>query len=114
MMGDGMHLMIDGLSDKSLTRHTVQRFLMAMPGAIGMMPIGNPQIERSDAGWAGYQMIAESHIALHCKGKAVHVDIFSYKAFMEGDAIELSVQMLGLEKLRTQTLARGWAVPVGV
>lgn len=114
LSGAGCHLLLDGLSDKSLSRDAVQRFLMAMPGAIGMTPILDDKgrlelhIYRTPGGWAGIQLIAQSHIAIHCSGKEVHVDIFSCQIFEVEPAIDLSVKMLGLEKVRTQTLTRGW------
>ena len=117
-MGLGTHLLLDALSDKSLPRDAVQRFLMAMPGAIGMTPIVDDKgqlelhIYRTSDGWAGVQLIAESHIAIHTKGKEVNLDIFSCKSFEEQAAIDLAVKMLGLVQVRTQILTRGWEIPV--
>lgn len=117
LSGVGYHLLIDALSDKSLPRDAVQRWLLAMPEAIGMTPILDDKgqlelhIYRIPDGWAGFQLIAESHISIHCNGKLVHVDVFSCKEFVAAPAIDLSVKMLGLEKVRTQTLTRGWQVP---
>lgn len=41
-MGAGLHLLIDGLSDKSLTKRAVQALLEQMPVTIGMTPILAP------------------------------------------------------------------------
>ena len=110
-MGLGQHLLLDALSDKILPRDAVQRFLMAMPGAIGMTPIDKLHIFRTPTGWTGVQLIAESHCSLHTDGKAVHIDIFSCASFDTDAAITLSVQMLGLEQVKTQVLERGWLTP---
>lgn len=82
-----------------------------MPEAIGMTPIDHIRIYRTSGGWAGMQIIAESHCSIHTNGKAVHIDVFSCKEFLADPAVELSVKMLGLEQVRTQTLTRGWQVP---
>jgi len=111
MLGVGLHLLIDGLSDKSLSRDTVQQFLLTMPGAIGMTPIDKLHIYRTTDGWAGIQLIAQSHCSVHTNHKDVHVDIFSCASFDTDAAINLSVQMLGLKQVRAQVLERGWLTP---
>ena len=109
-MGDGLHLMLDGLADKIPARRAVRALLEAMPETIGMTPIGDPSIHRAGAGWVGMQLIAESHISVHCKGREVHVDVFSCKVFATIPAIDLVVRTLGLDPVRTQTIKRGWEV----
>lgn len=103
-------MLIDGLADKIPARRAVRAFLEAMPGTIAMTPIDGPYVYRAMGGWAGFQLIAESHIAVHCTGLEVHVDIFSCMDFAVGPAIDLSVRMLSLDKIKTQTLQRGWAL----
>ena len=74
-----------------------------------MTPIGGPQIHDGPGGWGGYQLIAESHISLHSENLfLIHLDIFSCMAFPEGEAIHLAINLLGLERVQTQRLERGW------
>jgi len=114
MMGDGIHLMVDGLARQSPTKWMVQRFLEDVPGAIGMTPIMPLSILRNGGDWVGVQVIAESHIAVHTKGKQVHCDIFSCKPFVLAIGISLVVGYLGLVEFRSQSIRRTWrpeAVP---
>lgn len=104
----GTHLMIDGLARQSPSKWMVQSFLEATPGAIGMTPIMPLTILQNGGNWVGIQVIAESHIAIHTKGKQVHVDIFSCKPFDVETAIELVIDYLDLLEFRSQHIRRTW------
>ena len=113
MMGDGIHLMVDGLARQSPTKWMVQRFLEDAPGAIGMTPIMPLALWKANGNWCGFQVIAESHIAVHTRGKGVDIDIFSCKSFDVETATRLAVDYMGLVEYRSQSIRRTWRPEAG-
>lgn len=109
MMGQGLHLLIEGLASEPLEEAAVKNFLDAAPEAIGMTPILGPATYRSSGGWSGIVVIAESHISVHSAGLAVHADIFSCKPFDVEKATGFTRTMLGLTEVQPTTINRGWA-----
>jgi len=108
MMGDGIHLLVDGLARQPVPKRMVQSFLKNAPASIGMTPIMPLSLLRGKFGWAGVQVIAESHIAIHTKDEQVHCDIFSCKPFEVETAIALVVESFDLIEFRSQSIHRTW------
>lgn len=111
MMGDGLYLIVDALARQKLTRAQVRDFLVAMPTQeyLDMTLILGPAVYRTQHGWAGACIIAESHITMHCNGIEVHADIFSCKPYDPQKVLAYCQEELGLEHIKAQLLRRGWA-----
>lgn len=110
-MGDGLHLLVDGLAREKLTEQQVYDFLCAMPRPeyLDMTLILGPTVYKTQGGWCGASLIAESHIMLHSNGVEVHADIFSCKPFDEGPVITYCEEELGMEQMQYDLIHRGWA-----
>lgn len=111
MMGDALHLVLDGLVDSPLAEKQVKDFLLAMPSPkyLDMTLILGPSTYKTQGGWCGLSVIAESHISLHSEnGDCIHIDVFSCKPFSPDPVIEYCKDVLELEHLEHQMIKRGW------
>jgi len=108
-MGNGFHVLFEGQTKDLLKDTDLAQFLEWCPERIGMTAVTAPQVAKTESGWAGYIIIAESHISVHSSGLEVYGDIFSCKPFDLWPALELAKGVLGLGELRVRSLERGWA-----
>jgi S-adenosylmethionine/arginine decarboxylase-like enzyme len=108
MMGDALHLVVDGIAAEPLEESQAQAFLLAVPPLIEMTVILGPAVYKTPGGWCGVSIIAESHISIHSEGEGVHIDVFSCKSFPAGRVVKYCQEELKLAHLRWQIVHRGW------
>lgn len=109
VIGNGLHLMIDGVMGKPVTSEQVGAFLLGCAEAIEMEVIAGPFITEIAGEMTGVVIIAQSDIIIHAYSDlGTHVDIFSCMEFDEGKALRYTIDTLGLTGLKTQKLWRGW------
>ena len=101
-----MHLLIDGTLARELTVEELVTFLQIMPKVINMTPITAPMVSKSEGGFVGIILIAESHISVHTTGLNGWVDIFSCKPFDTMLALEKTQELLQLIPTRFKLLER--------
>ena len=109
-MGEGLHLLLDGVAVWRPSRKLVATYLIRMVEEIDMTPIAPPHIYLGSVGWVGFQLIAESHISIHQEDNLIHADIFSCKSFDVEPAIELTSKTFGAYDLTVQVIKRGGLV----
>ena len=76
-----MHVLIDGTVERQLSVCVLIETIEDLVELIGMTPIDEPKIDWDDGGLSAYQLIKESHIAMHYIGKEIRSDVFSCKDF---------------------------------
>ena len=77
----GQHMMVDGHLSQPLNTELLTDILTKLTRLVGLTPLGDSLTHESDHGWAGLQMIAESHISLHSWDDNFWLDVFSCRAF---------------------------------
>ena len=109
-MGNALHLLVDGLAREPLTEQQVIDFLMAMPSReyLDMTLILGPKVYKTQGGWAGVCIIAESHVSIHCQDLTVHADIFSCRPFDVRPVTNYCRDQLELGNMVLHQLKRGW------
>jgi len=83
------HWVFDGVAERSLAStapglaRAVPKLLRDLVRAVELRPIAAPAFVVDDLSgrWAGYQLIAESHISVHGGARYVEIDVFSCKPF---------------------------------
>ena len=77
-----IHWVFDGSSSTILTRQGLMLLLDNLVKITGLVRLGTPFIHNDGVKCVGFQMIAESHIAVHGEGEGRYfVDVFSCKPF---------------------------------
>ncbi|MBX3184907.1 MAG: S-adenosylmethionine decarboxylase [Polyangiaceae bacterium] len=82
----GWHLLFDaqGAAPSELAcEQRLRGALAELPRALGLTPVGAPQVAKRPALLVGLQLLAESHLSLHLRPEAgmVHADLFSCAPF---------------------------------
>lgn len=91
------HWAFDGLVPDVPTAPLLCDLLVELVGVIRMTPIGPPAVWVTAPDWMAFQLIGESHIALHGQGGRAWVDVFSCKSFEAGDVQDALYRALGGE-----------------
>ena len=112
MLGNGLHLVIDGETAVPLAAARVERFLRHFPAYIGMRRFTEPMVYPTHDGCAGIVGIVESHCSVHSRGTLIWVDIFSCGYMNTERATRGVVRLLGLTQYRAMTLQRPLPAPV--
>ena len=105
-----MHLLIDaGLPSESarVRLKQVWRFLEEAPGLVGLNVILGPKVEPTPMGFAGFVIIAESHISVHVEGERLFIDAFSCRPFEERPVLDLAAKVFRAEWAHTRIIPRG-------
>lgn len=76
-----MHLFLDGRDLEAPSIADIMEFLTSAPGVVGMTAIQPPIVLKTPSGYAGYILLAESHVSYHRHHEEVHIDCFSCKEF---------------------------------
>ena len=108
MMGDGLHLIVDGLMRKPLSLEDIDGFLLGCALVIDMTVIDGPTVYDHGDHLTGVIVIAQSDIIIHIKGRAVCLDIFSCMTFDEKLALRYAERFLDLVSFHAQRIQRGW------
>ena len=111
-MEKGHHLLFEAVTQRLLEKSDLEAFLQECPRRIRMSIISGPNVCKTDSGWAGIVLIAESHISVHTDGLELFCDVFSCIEFSTRTVMELAREMLALEhrpKPRIMELRRGWS-----
>lgn len=106
MVGDGLHLLIEGELAKPLAAPRVKAFLRHFPHFIGMQRFTEPMVYETETGCCGIVGIVTSHIAIHAEGCLVWVDIFSCGYMNTEAATRGVVRLLGLRQHQATVLQR--------
>ena len=112
-MEKGQHLLFEGVSQRLLGMADLQGFLVECPRTLKMLVIVPAQIVKTEGGWAGMTVIAESHVSVHTQGLEVYGDVFSCRPFASHTIVELAHALLLLEtkpKPRLTEIRRGWSI----
>lgn len=96
MVGDGIMLLLEGLTAKPIGRAKIRRLLRYTPRLVGMHPITTPEVVPTPVGFSGFVIMAESHISVEVQDCHVWVDIFSCAPFDTIRAEKCVVRFLGL------------------
>ena len=111
MLGNGLHLVIDGETAVPLALPRVERFLRHFPRYIGMRRFTDPMVYQNDDGCCGIVGIVESHCSVHSRGVLIWVDIFSCGYMNTEKATRGVVRLLGLTQYRAKVLQRPLPAP---
>ena len=112
MLGNGLHLVIDGETAAPLAVGRVERFLRHFPAYIGMRRFTPPMICQNDDGWSALVGIVESHCSVHTRGTLIWVDVFSCGYMNTEKATRGVVGLLRLTQYRAEVLQRPLPAPV--
>lgn len=96
----GLHLIIDGMTEKKLTEKELVRFtlLVTSPEGINMNIICGPAIVKVNGGVECFTIIAESHIILKAYDDGrLGMEVFSCREFDTEIPIRLAKEQLGLK-----------------
>ena len=114
MLGNGLHLVIDGETAGALTVGRIAGFLRHFPAYIGMRRFTDPMVYQMNDGCCGIVGIVESHCSVHSRGVLIWVDVFSCGYMNAERATRGVVRLLGLTQYRARTLQRPLPAPVGL
>jgi len=106
MIGPGIHLMVDGITEMSFTARYLQQFLLDVVGMVGMQVIMGPFVHGQRSTWDGWVVLAESHAAIHIQGEACHVDLFSCQRFAVDVALGFIEYRLKLSHRNVEVIER--------
>ena len=114
MLGNGLHLIIDGETVCPLTIVKIERFLRHFPAYIGMRRFTEPMVYQTQDGCAGIVGIVESHCSVHSRCTRVWIDIFSCGYMNTEQATRGVVRLLRLTQYRAKVLQRPLPAPTGL
>ncbi len=107
----GWHLLFDaqGAAPAELSHQPrLSSVLAELPRALGLTPVGAPQITQRPTLLVGLQLLAESHLSLHLRPQAgvVHADLFSCAPFDREHATALLLAAYPVTRHRVTWLER--------
>ncbi|MEQ9503773.1 MAG: S-adenosylmethionine decarboxylase [Deltaproteobacteria bacterium] len=107
-MSLGVHLLIDADDcSAALDEAGVERALECLVERLALTAVAPPQIRAQADGVVGIVLISESHISIHTRGRAVHADVFSCRAFDEDLAVRTLREVFSFERCAVQRVERG-------
>lgn len=106
-----VHLVLEGSVSKLPSELQVRNFLIDTVVDIGMKPIGRQMVVDTNTALIGFQIIADSHLAVHVDkaSQQLFLDCFSCKEYDVGLVIALAEYEFGLSNLHCRVMER--AVP---
>jgi len=107
----GLHLLVDGVLEKSLDEDELKFILKELPGRIDMNILSGPTVVEGvpeNPGWTGFVIIDKSHIAIHTftANNTISVDVYSCKKFNEKKVVESLKEQINFSKIHTEVISR--------
>jgi S-adenosylmethionine decarboxylase len=107
----GVHLMVDGETDGSVSEETVERILRDLPAMIDMNILAGPYVVRGvpeNPGVTGIEVIDKSHIAIHTfdENNTISIDVYSCKPFNAKNAVEYLKKQIKFTEMTSRTITR--------
>ena len=111
MIGQGVMLLLDGVTAEPLSCAKIRRFLRHAPRMIGMHPITDPVVVAISGGWSGFVILAESHAKVETRGCYVWADLFSCGPFDTVRVEKVVKRLLGLVTCHPTVIERPMPPP---
>ena len=107
----GVHLIVDGITEKPVHKDAVERILRELPGKIDMNILDGPYVVEGvpeNPGYTGVEVIDKSHIAIHSfdETNAVSIDVYSSKPFNAKKTVEYLKENIKFNKITTRVITR--------
>jgi S-adenosylmethionine decarboxylase len=107
----GVHLIIDGVMERSLGKSEIERLLVELPSKIDMNILAGPIVVKgtsNNPGWTGFVIVDKSHIVIHTfdEGGLISIDVFSCKPFEANVVLHYLRSQITLTNVNSQILTR--------
>lgn len=107
----GVHLMVDGETDGSISSETVERILRELPARIDMNILDGPHVVKGvpeNPGVTGIEVIDKSHIAIHTfdENNTISIDVYSCKPFNAKNAVGYLKEQIKFIEITSRTITR--------